>query len=139
MQSCRSFGEPCRYCGSDEIIIVPSQYAGKCAGCSWEALEGRNFIERMVATARRAAAQKSDHGFGAAQRRMKVTPIVKTGRFAFPSLFGEKRRINLPKPIAPMPEAPVAKVAGGDAHVPAVDLTPPRRPFIPRVVASRDG
>ena len=111
MQSCRSYGEPCRYCGSEEIIIKPSQYAGKCATCSWEAFEGRTFIERMVSAARRAAAHKAEKTSATSLPRMKVTPVVQSGRFAFPSLFGEKRRINVPKPLAPLPVVPGAKPA----------------------------
>ncbi len=137
MQSCRSFGEPCRYCGSEEIIIKPSQYAGKCATCSWEAFEGRTFIERMVAAARRSAAQRTEGASGKSVPRAKVTPVVKGGNFAFPSLFGEKRRINLPKPLAPLPPVAGAKQAAPEKPLPMIETLPTRQPFNPRIISSR--
>lgn len=33
-----SFGEPCRYCGSTQIIVWPPSSAGNCALCSEEAI-----------------------------------------------------------------------------------------------------
>ncbi len=52
MKSCDSLGEPCRYCGSEQIILWPLRYAGKCARCSWESREGRHRVERIIEAAR---------------------------------------------------------------------------------------
>ncbi len=54
MKSCDSLGEPCRYCGSEQIILWPLRYAGKCACCSWESREGRPRLERIITASRRA-------------------------------------------------------------------------------------
>ena len=56
-----SFGDACRYCGSEEIILEPASSSGRCAHCSheahsWAARES-NTVDRYAALARFEAAE----------------------------------------------------------------------------------
>jgi hypothetical protein len=83
MRSCESLGEPCRYCGSHEIILMPMHYAGKCAHCSWEAFEGRPRAERLGDGARRKG------------RSLSFVALRPSGRAA---LFSRRKRPHTADP-----------------------------------------
>ena len=56
-----SFGDACRYCGSEEIILEPASSSGRCAHCSheahtWAARES-NTVDRYAALARFEASE----------------------------------------------------------------------------------
>jgi len=56
-----SFGDACRYCGSDEIILEPASSSGRCGHCSHEAkawaVRESGTVDRYAALARFEAAE----------------------------------------------------------------------------------
>jgi hypothetical protein len=55
MQIVESFGDPCRYCGSTQVIAVPTQFAGACGRCSRDGLVERRWAMRVAQAAQGSA------------------------------------------------------------------------------------
>ena len=92
-----SFGDACRYCGSEEIILEPASSSGRCAHCSHEANSwadrDSHTVDRYAALARfeaaemTAEAQRARHAALAAERRAALTQKATAARGAVASFL----------------------------------------------------
>ena len=62
-----SFGEPCRFCGSTQIIVWPPSSAGNCATCSKEAIAWDARLDQLAQ--RRLALSRAAFAAAEAERR----------------------------------------------------------------------